>query len=243
MQPGHLAELAELEESYWWHVAKRKLAMTLLERFAPPPGLLVEGGIGASGNLVAFRERGYDVRGFDIMPEAVSMGASRGIDSVSVHDLHQPWPVEDGSARAVVMLDVLEHTAEPVQVLANIKRILAPQGAMVLTVPACPWLFGDWDRMLGHYRRYTIRMLRKQATDAGLKLVWSGHWNSFTLPAAIAMRTLGKFRKSEAAEFPRVPRSVNSLLLSCASVERSLLFRTGVPAGLSVVGVLQHAAS
>ncbi len=47
MEAAHLTELIELEDSYWWHVAKRRLVVELLRRYAPPAGLLVEGGVGS----------------------------------------------------------------------------------------------------------------------------------------------------------------------------------------------------
>ncbi|MCA9057796.1 MAG: methyltransferase domain-containing protein, partial [Planctomycetaceae bacterium] len=109
MDPSHLQELVSLEDSYWWHVAKRQLVTRLLNRHCPPPGRLVEGGIGSGRNLVEFREMGYDVTGFDLMPESVDHVRNRGIDDVQVHDLGTPWPVDPGSLRAVVLLDVLEH--------------------------------------------------------------------------------------------------------------------------------------
>ncbi len=64
MDPSHLTQLVELEDNYWWHIAKRKLVLRLLQRFAPAPGRLVEGGIGSGRNLVEFSRLGYDVTGF-----------------------------------------------------------------------------------------------------------------------------------------------------------------------------------
>lgn len=240
MEPAHLKELEELESTYWWHVAKRKLALTLLQRFAPPPGLLVEGGIGASANLQEFQTQGYDVQGFDVMPEAISMAQNKGIQSVDIHDLEKPWPV-DKQARAIVLLDVLEHIQDSARALRNMKEVLAPDGAVVLTVPAYPCLFNSWDEKLGHHRRYTKSMLRKEVTQAGLKVQWIGHWNSFTLPAAIACRGFNRlFRRNTSTEFPRVSNVLNSMLIGCAGLERQFLMRLGVPVGLSICGVLTH---
>jgi len=238
---SHLDELSELEESYWWHVAKRELAVRLLRRFAPAPGRLIEGGIGSSRNLIEFRDLGYDVSGFDIMQDAVLLGRNRGLSTVAVHDLQEPWPVEPRSVRAVVLLDVLEHTADPVQVLSHIRDVLEPGGALILTVPAYPFLYSSWDRQLGHFQRYTVRQLQTEAASAGLRTAWWGHWNSFSLPAAIAARKLSSPDSTSSASFPRIPRPLNSLLLNCARLERGLLFSLGVPFGLSIAGVFVHA--
>ena len=169
MDPKHLDELIAVERGYWWHVAKRALVTELLRRHFPPPARLVEGGVGGGANLLAFRDMGYRVSGFDVMPESVAHCHELGIDDVRTHDLQQPWPVADGPARVVVLLDVIEHVPDPVAVLGTRAATLDERGGIVVTVPAIPALMGPWDRMLGHHRRYTRRMLRAQARAAGLQ--------------------------------------------------------------------------
>lgn len=196
--------------------------------------------MGAGGNLAALKKCGYQVSGFDCMPEAVRHCAGQGLEDVHVHDLEEPWPIENGSVDVVVMLDVLEHIADPVKVLRNARQKLTCGGGIVLTVPACPYLMGPWDRMLGHYRRYSGRLLGRHARAAGLRVVWLSHWNAFTYPAALMIRSLEKlFRKRRSAEFPPVSGPVNSLLQTCARVERGIMRRIPLPIGLSLVGVLK----
>lgn len=242
MDPKHLDELVTLEETYWWHVAKRKLICNLLARHFPAPGRLLEGGIGSARNLLQFRDLGYDVAGFDISSDAVQRARMRGLDNVKLHDLSQPWPVEDGSLRVVVLLDVLEHLPNPIEVLRDMARTLEPNGGIVLTVPAIPWLYGDWDRALGHFCRYSPRLLRAQAAEAGLRIMSLGHWNSFTLPAAVIVRGWQRWTpvQGRAAEFPRVSSVTNCLLLQFAGIERWVTTTAGipVPCGLSLVAVL-----
>ncbi len=239
MDPSHLDELVRLEDSYWWHVAKRQLVTKILKSHFPAPGRLVEGGIGSSRNLLEFQELGYEVAGFDIMPESVEHGRQKGLRNVRQHDLSQAWPLEPASTRAVVLLDVLEHMADPVQVLKNAADVLEPNGGIVMTVPAYPWLFSDWDRSLGHYRRYTIRELRSHAKAASLKVKWVTHWNAFSFPAAVAVRGFERcFPQERSPDFPRVSPIVNSTLLTLARMERWCLQRMHVPLGLSLVGVL-----
>lgn len=240
MDPSHLDQLVQLEDSYWWHVAKRELVLNLLDKHLPAPGRLVEGGVGSARNLLEFQKRGYEVTGFDIMPEAVEHGRRRGIDDVQIHDLAQPWPVEDESVRAIVLLDVLEHMEDPITVLQNAKQALQSDGGVIFTVPAYPWMFSEWDKQLGHFRRYTTAEMKRQAREAGLQIEWMNRWNAFTLPAAVAVRGLEKIRPSrEQPDFPEVSETVNRMLLTAAEVERWCINRFGIPAGLSLVGVLR----
>ncbi|HBN75723.1 MAG TPA: hypothetical protein DD473_07875 [Planctomycetaceae bacterium] len=240
MEVAHLHELSELEQTYWWHVAKRDLVTNWLQQYSSPPGFIIEGGIGSAGNLLAFQELGYQVAGLDIMPEAVEYGRQRGLSQVQVHDLEQPWPFADESADAIVLLDVIEHVPHPVQVLQNAVRSLKPDGKIFLTVPAYQWLYGDWDEALGHYRRYTTRRLQQQTVAAGLKTIKLTHWNSFTLPAALGMRTWQKMCPlKRSAEFPRVSAITNRMLIGCAQIERAVNQFLNIPCGLSVAGVFE----
>jgi SAM-dependent methyltransferase len=238
MQTAHLQELVDLEDTYWWHVAKRDLVLQLLAKHAPAPGKLIEGGVGSARNLLAFRDAGYDVSGFDLMPEAVLHARSRGVESVEQHDLVAAWPVKPNSVKAVVLLDVIEHVEFPTRVLSHAREALQTEGVVIVTVPAYQWLYSDWDEALGHYRRYTKRALRDQARQAGLKTVRITHWNSFTLPAAVAVRTAQKLvPANRPADFPRVSPFANRMLTACADVERWWLKVAPVPCGLSIVGV------
>jgi SAM-dependent methyltransferase len=239
MDPNHLDELIDLEDTYWWHVAKRKLVASLLKKHFPPPGRVVEGGVGSARNLLEFRKLGYEASGFDILPASVQRAREKGLHA-EVHDLGQPWPTKPGTVQAVVLLDVIEHLADPVQVLDNARQTLGQGGGVVVTVPAYPWLFGDWDERLGHFRRYTNRMLQEHAEQAGLRVKWLQHWNAFSLPPAILVRSYQRvFPRHRGAEFPRVSPLMNQTLLTLATLERWIMSRRlPVPFGLSLVGVL-----
>lgn len=240
MDPSHLQELVALEDNYWWHVAKRQLVTQLLLKHCPAPGRLIEGGIGSGRNLVEFNQLGYDVTGFDLMPESVQHVRNRGIEDVRVHDLGQTWPVDAKSVRAVVLLDVLEHVEDPALVLRHAHAALEDSGAVIITVPAHPWLFSRWDEQLGHYRRYTVKQFRQHAVEAGFRVSWLNYWNSFTLPAAVAVRGWEKlFPKRTQPDFPTVSPFTNRALLKAAAAERWCLEHLGVPTGLSLAGVLQ----
>jgi SAM-dependent methyltransferase len=241
MDPRHLQELSALEDTYWWHVGKRRLVLSLLRQHFPAARKIVEGGVGGCGNLAALQGAGFQVVGLDLLPEAVECGRQRGLSAVHCHDLSQPWPADTREADVVLMLDVLEHVADPALVLRHAAEILRADGGVIVTVPAYPWLYGPWDEQLGHYRRYTAEQLRDDARAASLNVRWLSHWNVFSLPAALALRMWQRWRSDEAQQTPEVPLfspAVNRFLLSLAGMERRWLTRRRLPAGLSLVGVL-----
>lgn len=69
---------------------------------------------------------------------------------------------------SVLAMNVLEHILDDVAALRALGRLLVPTGAVVLWVPAYPALFGDFDRLVGHHRRYTPASLRAAVEAADL---------------------------------------------------------------------------
>ena len=140
---------------------------------------------------------------------------------------------------SIVLVNVLEHMAEDQAFLADAHAALTPGGTLLLLVPALPQIYGSLDRAFGHYRRYTPELLRKQAREAGLVRAWISPWNSFTLPAALAIRSMERWSKRQrSAEFPQVSPLTNRLLITAARGERALIRGGWLTSGLSLVGVL-----
>ena len=55
----------------------------------------------------------------------------------------------------IALLDVLEHVPDDLASLRAIHRRLKPGGALLLTVPANPWMWSAHDAAHHHFRRYT----------------------------------------------------------------------------------------
>jgi 2-polyprenyl-3-methyl-5-hydroxy-6-metoxy-1,4-benzoquinol methylase len=74
----------------------------------------------------------------------------------------------DGAAGVVCLLDVIEHFQDPVDVLLReTTRVLAPDGRLVVSVPAHQWLWSAFDDRVGHVRRYTRAALRADLAAVG----------------------------------------------------------------------------
>jgi SAM-dependent methyltransferase len=86
-------------------------------------------------------------------------------------------PVRDNWATTVLLTEVLEHTPEPGVVLAEIQRVLDPQGSLYFTVP---FLWPVHDAPHDQYR-YTPFAMARLMSGAGLELsdMWAlGGWDA-----------------------------------------------------------------
>ncbi len=75
--------------------------------------------------------------------------------------------VAPGKFDAVIMVNVLEHIPDDKTAVKKMLSFLRPGGVLILFVPAFGLLFSEMDRIFLHKRRYTKKMMRKLAGDAG----------------------------------------------------------------------------
>ena len=78
---------------------------------------------------------------------------------------------------SVVCLNVLEHIENDVGVLKQLQKNLPDDCRLVFLVPYNPKLFSDFDKRIGHYRRYGKGELEKKMTEAGLVVEQQFYFN------------------------------------------------------------------
>jgi SAM-dependent methyltransferase len=111
------------------------LHRVLLERL-PREGLVVDAGCGTARLPIYFRRLGYRFVGLDIAHEACVIGKQTEPLVTLVQADVRRIPLRTASVDAVVSLGVVEHDeAGPLAALRELRRILKPQGLMILTVP------------------------------------------------------------------------------------------------------------
>lgn len=84
---------------------------------------------------------------------------------------------EDIVPDTVVYVNVLEHIEDDRRELEAVYKALSPGGRCVIFVPAFRWLYGEFDRRVGHHRRYTKRELEEKCLSAGFKIERCGYFD------------------------------------------------------------------
>jgi len=70
---------------------------------------------------------------------------------------------------AALLMNVLEHVEDDAGMLRTVFKMLRPGGALLLFVPALPFLYGSFDSQVGHLRRYTRAGLTQQVRETGFE--------------------------------------------------------------------------
>lgn len=77
----------------------------------------------------------------------------------------------------IACINVLEHIHNDYQTLNNMNRLLKPNGTLILLTPSHPFLFGEIDKAIGHYRRYAKKEIVNQLKELGMDIVFARRIN------------------------------------------------------------------
>jgi len=117
-------------------------------------------------------------------------------------------------------------------------RVLKNEGRLPAVVPAFAFLWSDFDKFSGHYRRYTSSELRDKVEHAGFEITRLSYFNTLLFPFVWGVRRFKNFARRWKAFRPdlemRTP-GLNSLLASVFSMEGGLMARGDLPFGVSLI--------
>ena len=130
-----------------------------------------------NGNFTVFLAQQCDcVMGIDIDREYVELAKNRLAGRSQITILQQDaTKLESKNAfDTIILLDVLEHIEDDVGILKKLNELLTPQGKLIIKVPALMSLYGEMDRVIGHYRRYDRILLLDTLNKANFfqPLIW-----------------------------------------------------------------------
>lgn len=182
---------------------------------------------------------GYRVDGCDVNWAALRK-APPGRGTLYFYDIHQRRPEWKGYFKAVILLDTLEHIPDPERFLRSVSYHLAPQGQLLINVPALQWLYSRYDEIAGHIRRYDVAALRDQLNAAGFSVIRHAYWGLTLLPVAVVRKWL--VNTSRPADIIRLgfqpgSKLADRFLRGLMHLERFLCTRA--PLGTSLVALSQ----
>lgn len=135
---------------------------------------------------------------------------------------------------SVIYINVLEHIADDEGELRAIREALAPQGRVFIFVPAMRWLYGSFDRLIQHQRRYTKDELERKCEAAGFRVRLSRY---FDLAGVLPWWVKYCLLKSEAME-PGAVAFYDRLVVPLAKVAEGIL---PPPLGKNIILVAEKA--
>ncbi len=130
----------------------------------------------------------------------------------------------------VFALNVVEHIMDDKLAIKNAKKMLKPEGKLIILVPAYQWMYNSFDTALEHFRRYTKTTLSKIIAPE-MKIIHKQYFNAFGM--------LGWFVSGRLLRKKTIPRNqmelYDRLIIVAKTIDKLVLNRIG----LSVIVVAQ----
>ncbi len=239
MDTQYYATLNGVQERHWWYVARRKILDRVLARAyaeGVPPGKLYDLGCGVGANLPVLEKYG-ETLGVDMSSEAVEFCKARGANNVIQANLNSLEGLADESAAVVVLADVIEHLDDEVPCLQAAKRALAPNGVLIVTVPAYMFLWSPADDLNHHKRRYTAGSLKKVISPL-FEIEHVSYFNTLLFGAILGGRVVEKMLNRGGDDGAQVPgEPVNGILRRVFELEATVVAGRRLPFGVSILCV------
>lgn len=227
------------EESHWWFAARSEIIRHVIDRggYLKPGETILDIGCGTGAIMRALADR-YTMVGIDMSPLAVEYTRKRGLGDVYLMPV-QEFPKEKYDVRGAVLLDVIEHIDDDIDVLRTARDIVGPEGHIIITVPAYMWLWSAHDLANHHKRRYDARTLRAALDKAGLEPVKLTYYNTLLFPLAVIKKMIDRNKTAEqaASEVDQPPGWMNSLFKAVFRLEKYLLTWLRLPYGVSLMTI------
>ena len=131
---------------------------------------------------------------------------------------------------SVVCLNVLEHIKNDLFALQQMRNALTAGGNLALLVPSHQFLYGEFDRAVGHFRRYERKGLHKLLERAGFQV---REMKFFSMAAMLPWFINGRVLKRD--YLPPNQASLADQLVPLLKLEKLI----GPPCGISLIAIAQ----
>lgn len=246
MAESLLTDLRDIVARHPWWRARARLAIRLLQAHGVTDGATVlDAGCGWGVTYAALASKGYTVHGLDVSRRALERLDGPGCVLIEADLTVSPPSDARAAYDAVLALDVVEHVDSDRAVIDTLAAVVKPGGIVIVSVPARPDLFSDFDVVQGHRRRYTPDLLR-QAFEGTLQLRQVFWWGEWMVPA---LRLQRRAQRSPAGEQPidtyrrylRLPPwPIPALMQLAFFLEEGRAIRGRARTGTSLIAVAQR---
>jgi 2-polyprenyl-3-methyl-5-hydroxy-6-metoxy-1,4-benzoquinol methylase len=194
-----LVDLAETIRRHPWWQARAALTLALLKTLqVAPAARVLDAGCGWGVTLDALERDGYQAIGMDVSRRTLEQ-LDRHDRNLVEADLTRPFDREVKPFDAVLALDVIEHIDDDRTAVGRLGALARPGGIVIISVPALPEMYTEFDRIQGHRRRYLPETLRAAFEGSGLALEQVFWWGQWLVPALRRQRARIQVRPNESA--------------------------------------------
>jgi SAM-dependent methyltransferase len=235
-------KMYNLEDSYWWFVGKRRIAQNLIEEFVSinQEEAILDVGCG-TGATMCFLDHYGRTYGVDISETALFFCQKRALTELNCASALR-LPFADSSFSLITAFDMLYHeeVIDDLAALREFYRVCRRGGSVLISEPAFRFLQSGHDVAYHGKRRYAASELKSKLEKVGFQVVKLSYSNAFLFPFIFAFRMWKRLSRpplEACSDLKPLNLYLNKALLALYDLEASLVRKTSLPIGSSVVCV------
>lgn len=168
----------EIEENSFWFKHRNDCILELVKKYATKP-LFID--VGGGNGFTSLHLQKNNIETILLEPgSGIYNAQSRGLTHLICSSFNDEI-FNNNSIPNFGIFDVLEHIENDRIFLQDIFNKLESQGRVFITVPAYSFLWSNDDVEAGHYRRYTLKSLKKLLQDIGFKIEYESYFFSILI--------------------------------------------------------------
>ena len=229
----------QLENSHFWFIGKRLFIEEYLRSIKHSITKILDIGSGTGGTKKWLSKYGCTI-GLEKSMYGIAFGKKRGLTIIP--GSADVLPFKKNSFDLVTLLDVLYHKNifRIEDVLKEAYRVLKPDGYLLITDSAWPFLYGKHDIQMHGKRRFTQSALKKPLHKLHFKVLRSSYLYFFLFPIFVIQRKIiDHIDRKEQSNVNNVNIFINAALIFIVKFEAYLLRIISFPIGSSVVVLAQ----
>jgi ubiquinone/menaquinone biosynthesis C-methylase UbiE len=253
MEPRIYKQFSSIEDHHWWHQSRLKLAAYYIDKMnLVPDAKILDVGCGTGGTTKFLTQYGQ-VTGLDRSVIALQYAHEKVGEITLVEGdanyIDRLFP--PNYFDLITFFNVIYHQwiQDDLQVLASVRKILKPDGHVLLTEPAYKILMRKHDILVGGKTRYRLSNFKRYFSEAGIQYKWGRYFNVITYPVCLSLAMSNKVYPSIASgddmirEISVPPRIINNAMRFFMRMEQSFLNWVPVPIGVTLLVVGQKKRS
>ncbi|MBN1926635.1 MAG: class I SAM-dependent methyltransferase [Prolixibacteraceae bacterium] len=177
-----------LEDQSYWFNYRNQIIGEVAQKFIPQ-GIIFDVGGGNGFVSKMLKDNGYTPVLVEPGKEGILNARERGIEHL-IHSRFDDAGFKENSIDNAGFFDVIEHIEDDHLFLKNLSQAMKTNGKVILTAPSFHFLWSKADTEAGHYRRYTMKQMKKLLEDSGFRILYANYFFSFLLAPIFLFRTL-----------------------------------------------------
>lgn len=199
-------------ENHYWNHCRNRIILDVLKKHSLLNSRILEIGCGRGIVVDYLNSKKIQIEGCELAPVPVE-DKLKSIVHTGINAVDMPNDKRK-IIDAILLLDVIEHIENPEAFLKEILDAFPNAHDLIISVPACPELWSNYDEYNGHFRRYNREMLNTLALQLHLTAIECRYlFHALYIPAKALLKL-----KKQRNVFLKAPGDLSVLLhriLSC----------------------------